>query len=213
MFESLRSLARPVLGPPRRRVRHLRALRSSNVGKWSQWYKGVDKPQAYDDTESYAVAADFLNGCSLVEDWGCGKGWMRTLIADDRYRGVDGSVTPFTDVVADLVKYRSSVPGVFMRHVLEHNYQWEKILDNTLASFSERMVLVTFTPFAETAHEIAFNDSIGVPDLSFRLSDITDRFPPDVEWRMETLVTKTQYNTESIFFLTRHQPGNLAAKK
>jgi hypothetical protein len=38
--------------------------------------------------------------------------------------------------VVDLAHYRSNVPGIFMRHILEHNYEWARILDNALASFT-----------------------------------------------------------------------------
>jgi len=84
--------------------------------------------------------------------------------------------------VVDLVAYRSHVPGVFMRHVLEHNDEWARILDNAVASFTERMALILFTPERAATEEIAFRPDIGVPDIAFRLADITDRFPPDVTY-------------------------------
>jgi hypothetical protein len=83
--------------------------------------------------------------------------------------------------VVDLVQYRSSVPGIFMRHILEHNYEWARVLDNALASFTQRMALILFTPEREATQEIAFQHDVGVPDIAFRLADITDRFPPDVD--------------------------------
>jgi hypothetical protein len=108
--------------------------------------------------------------------------------------------------VVDLVAYRSRVPGVFMRHVLEHNYEWTWILDNAVASFTERMVLILFTPERETTEEIAFRSDLGVPDLAFRLADITERFPPDVTYTVERILSATQYGCETIFLLARH-PG------
>lgn len=173
----------------------------SNLGKWDRWYAGLTEPQPYGDTPTYEMGAEFLAPCEMVEDWGCGKGWFRRFRRDG-YSGVDGSWSPFADVVADLVTYRSSVPGVFMRHVLEHNYDWAAILDNAVASFTERMVLVTFTPFSDRTHEITFAPDPGVPDMSFRLSDLTDRFG-DATWRCEELQTATQYGVEAIFFLER----------
>jgi hypothetical protein len=198
-----RVLTNKALAVPLSRWHHWRGMHSSNREKWSRRHKGVTSPSPFHDTLTYRIGADFLSGCSLVEDWGCGLGWMRTLVTGEGYRGVDGTATQFSDVVADLTDYRSCVPGLFMRHVLEHNYRWAEILDNALASFTERMVLVTFIPFSESTHEIAYNWSCGVPDISFRLSDLTDHFGSEVQWTMETLETKSQYNTETIFFLSR----------
>ena len=87
-----------------------------------------------------------------------------------------------------------------MRHILEHNYRWPEILDNALASFAERMVLILFTPVGDRTREIAFNASWGVPDISFKMSDITDRFGPDIRWQVKTFETNTQYSTETVFF-------------
>lgn len=173
-----------------------------NVGLWDRWYAGLADPQPYGDDTTYLLGAEFLADCPLVEDWGCGKGWFRTFTNPDRYRGVDGSCTPFADVIADLATYRSVVPGVFMRHVLEHDYRWADILENAAASATDRLVVVLFTPLGDTTREIAFAPDPGVPDISFRLDDILDRleaFTVDVE----TLTTATQYGTETILRCTR----------
>jgi hypothetical protein len=197
---------RACLVPPFNRILHWRGLHTTNVGKWAQAYKGLESPEPYDDVFTYEVAAQFLEPCELVEDWGCGKGWARTIFDASRYRGVDGSRTPFTDVVADLVNYRSKVPGILIRHVLEHNYRWAEILDNALASFCERMVLVIFTPLSEKTRAIAYNPHIGVPDIAFKLEDITDRFGPEVEARWASYPTSTEYGREVVFFLSRTAP-------
>src|ERR1700722_11100627 len=105
---------------------------ADKVGRWDQWYAGLDAASPYGDVRSYEVGAAFLADCELVEDWGCGKGGMRQYVAPDSYRGIDGSRTPFADVIADLREYRSDVDGVFVRHVLEHNYDWRTILSNVL---------------------------------------------------------------------------------
>lgn len=175
----------------------------TNVGKWDRIYSlvGTD-PTPYGSTETYELGAAFLRNCALIEDWGCGTGWFRTLVAPDQYRGIDGSASPFTDLQVDLTTYRSRVPGVFMRHVLEHNYEWRSILANAVASFTERMVLILFTPLAETTQQIAFTDDPGVPDLSFALVDIVGEFG-DAKWAMEQLPTDTQYGIETVFYLER----------
>jgi hypothetical protein len=175
----------------------------TNVGKWAAWYQGCEGPWPYGDTTSYEIGAAWLAECAMVEDWGCGAGWLRTLLPSTRYRGLDGTASPFCDAVVDLVAYRSRVPGVFMRHVLEHNEAWAQILDNAVASFTERMVLILFTPERAVTETIAFRPDIGVPDIAFRLADITERFPPDVTYTVQRISSDTQYGGETILLLAR----------
>lgn len=172
----------------------------SSAGKWDRWYRLLDgSPEPYGLTVTYELGADWLSPCETVEDWGCGKGWMRNHVPAHRYRGIDGSQTPFADVVADLTAYRSNVAGVFMRHVLEHDWEWRRILDNALASARERFCLILFTPLAEVTHEIAYAEDPGVPDISFRLADLTDPIAAaGFEWFVETLGSGTQYESETI---------------
>ena len=106
------------------------------VGHLASGRGGASWP--YGDTTSYAIGAAWLAECALIEDWGCGPGWLRTLLPVDRYRGIDGTASPCCDVVVDLIAYRSAVLWIFMRHVLEHNEAWSQILDNAVASFTER---------------------------------------------------------------------------
>jgi hypothetical protein len=180
----------------------------TNVGKWTSWYQGTEEPWPYGDTRSYEIGAAWLTNCALTEDWGCGAGWLSTLIPPERYRGIDGTPSPCCAQVVDLAAYRSSVPGIFMRHILEHNYEWARVLDNALASFTERMSLILFTPEQEATEEIAFDSNLGVPDIAFRLADITDRFPPDVTYTVERISSSTQYGGETILLLERHsRPG------
>jgi hypothetical protein len=180
-------------------------MTESNVGKWNRWYASLTEPQAYGDTITYEWGAKFLEDCPLVEDWGCGKGWMRRFIPEDRYVGLDGSHSPFADKIVDLATYRSSVPGVFMRHVLEHNYQWAAILENAVASAQSKFFLVLFTPTAETTREIAYAEDPGVPDISFRLEDIIEPIVASgMELESETIHTSTQYGVETVFRCTRN---------
>jgi hypothetical protein len=182
----------------------------SNVGKWDRWFAAVTVEEPFADTETYRLGADFLAGCPTVEDWGCGKGWFRRVLdatcferlLTSEYRGVDGSASPFADIVVDLTRYMSEVDGIFMRHVLEHNYEWRTILANAVASFRRRMVLVLFTPLAEETHEITFAADPGVPDIAFAEKDLVALFG-DARWSRTDLATASQYGTETVFFLDR----------
>lgn len=168
--------------------------------KWAGWYAGVDEPQAYGETTTYELAAEFLSDCATVEDWGTGKGWFKTLRSDAI--GVDGTDSPFADVVADLRFYRTDADGILLRHVLEHNYDWADILSNAASSARRKLCIVLFTPCGPETREIAFTEEVGVPDMSFNVSDITDRlgaFTVDVSM----LSTNTQYGQETMLQATR----------
>jgi hypothetical protein len=173
-----------------------------NAGKWNNWYVGIEEPAAYGNTPSYEMGAAWLKNCKTVEDWGCGKGWFSTFVKPDRYRGIDGSKTPFANEVVDLTQYHSQVEGIFMRHVLEHDFRWAEILDNALESFTKRMFLVLFTPLADTTGDIEFEDPPGVPNIAFRLSDLTDRMD-GLEVEHETFASETKYDTETVFRISR----------
>lgn len=174
----------------------------TNVGLWNDWYADLKRPAPYANTLTYTLGAEWLDGLQ-VEDWGCGMGWLRTLVPKERYHGIDGSHSRFADEIADLTDYRSETPGLFMRHVLEHNVEYEKVLDNALASFTERMALILFTPLAEETHDLEWEDPPGVPNYSFRLEDLTDRFD-GVTWEMKSVSGQVKYGgPETIFYISR----------
>lgn len=181
----------------------------SAAGLWNRWYGLLDPKRAepYGDSVTYRLAADWVADCPLVEDWGTGKGWMRRFIPRHRYRGIDGSDTPFADRIADLTIYRSNVPAVVIRHVLEHERRWRDVLDNALASARRRLFIALFTPLASAedgTHEIAFAEDPGVPDLSFYLPDLTGPIEAagfNVE--VESLTTPTQYGMETVLRCAR----------
>jgi hypothetical protein len=180
--------------------------RDANTGRWESMYRDETNQRPYGDTTTYELGARWLVGLD-VEDWGCGLCWMKRYFPAKRYRGIDGSWSRFVDEVVDLEHYRSQPPAIFMRHVLEHNWQWQRILDNAVASFTRRMALVIFTPWAEETHPIAVDPWLDVPDLSFRRDDVIDHFA-EVQWTSrENMPTATQYKTEHIFFLERSSEG------
>lgn len=186
----------------------------SNAGKWNEWYKGIpDKdptPSLYAEATTYRMAASFFADVDVVEDWGCGRGGFK-IFCLSKYVGVDGSRTPFADKVVDLCTYQTRVDGVLLRHVLEHNYNWESILSNAIKSFDCKLCIVLFTPFAESTTEIAQNRHIGVdvPDLSLARSEIEKHFN-GLRWKLVAdIATKSQYKVEHIYYVWREPEGFL----
>lgn len=177
----------------------------SNLHKWDHWYNGLSlsEPQAYGDTTTYILAADWLAD-RQVEDWGCGKGYFRTLIPPHLYTGVDGSSTPFADKIVDLCAYRTQVEGILLRHVLEHNDDWAKILSNALTSATERIALILFTPMAEKATVICRPEDIDVPDISLSHSELMSHAEAagwTATWSDHQ--TATQYGVERVYLMER----------
>jgi len=145
----------------------------SIIDKWNQWYK--DLPQEptiglYGDSLTYELGAEFLKDCEIVEDWGTGTGAFKLHRKDAI--GIDGSNTPQADKKVDLIEYTSSCDGIFMRHVLEHNKEWVKILANALKSAKKICVIVS-TPFTDKTTELteisARNKDYGVDVKSYSL--------------------------------------------
>ena len=134
----------------RRLTNRLKDFRGEpNTGKWDRLHMPISEPNLYgEDDTTYLMGAEFLQDVGMVEDWGCGIGGFRKFCKTP-YIGVDGSRGAFIDRIADLETYGSHADGIFMRQVLEHNYRWQPILDSALASFTLKMCLVIFTPFAK----------------------------------------------------------------
>jgi hypothetical protein len=167
------------------------------VGKWD--YQGLEQ-FPYDDETTYKKGMAFIDGHGIIEDWGCGTAYAKRFVTKSIYIGIDGSKSTFTDRVADLREYTSNTDCIFMRHVLEHNYDWKKVLANAVSSFKKRMVLIIFTPFTNRTQQIASWSSI--PDIAFRKHDLT-RFFSQFEYTEESLNTDTQYRTEHIFYIKK----------
>ena len=181
----------------------------SNVNKWNIWYKDLPNDPSsfrYGDTLTYELGATFLEECKTVEDWGTGAGgfkrYMPTAI------GVDGSDTPHAEKkFVDLATYTSECEGIFMRHVLEHNYEWESVLTNAVNSATKKLCIVLFTPLSESTVELAHNLKIGVdvPDLSLsklKFEEIVNSVNP-TSIRYEKYSTKTGYNEETIVYIEK----------
>ena len=179
-------------------------MTGSSAGLWANAYAGVTEPHAYGDPTTYDLAAGILADVDLVEDWGAGLGGFRAY-RPDGYRGIDGTASPFADEVVDLTTYRSKVPGVFMRHVLEHNLAWADILANAVASFAEVMVLVTFTPYGDETRVLEWGayPYTDIPTIGFAEDELLAAIDADVNVDWVDLSTETQYGTERLFTLTR----------
>jgi hypothetical protein len=180
----------------------------TNLGRWDAWYAGLEPNEeggfVYGDLTTYLMAASYFADIRMVEDWGCGTAVFRRFCLGE-YIGIDGSRTPYASRIVDLCTYRSNVPGILLRHVLEHNYNWEKILLSALESFQQKLCLILFTPFSDHTHEIGHNLSLGVnaPDLAFSKVDLEKHFR-SVEWkRLENIPTNTVYGSEHVYFIWR----------
>jgi hypothetical protein len=181
-------------------------MSESNLGKWDVMYASADKPAPYGDVTTYILGAAWLKGLD-VEDWGCGLTWMAQYV-DKGYVGIDGSHAKggFSVKIEDLAMYKSKTPGLFMRHVLEHNYDWKQILNNAIASFEKRMVLVIFTPFAYNGETYTLAEGnyngVEIPDISFGYRELVRPFHKFLV-NEEHIATKTQYGQEHVFYLER----------
>ncbi len=179
----------------------------SVIGVWN--YDKLDKFNYGDDT-TYKKGIAFLDGHGTIEDWGCGFAHAKPFVTKSQYVGIDGS-SKHADKIVDLREYTSETDCIFMRHVLEHNFDWRRILANAIASFKKRMVLVIFTPLSETTRQIATSTvltSIPVPDISFRKEDLTDYFK-HYRCTEESLKTDTQYGTEHVFYIEKYAEEQL----
>jgi GT2 family glycosyltransferase len=155
----------------------------------------------FGDPTTYKKAMDFLCGCDVVEDWGCGTGFAQTYMKEGVYIGVDGSRHDNVSVHTELALYTSKVEGILMRHLIEHNVDWRAILGNAVQSFTRKMVLILCTPFSEKTERIATNWH-DIPDLSFRREDILECFA-GLHVQEEALKTATQYGQEHIFYVSK----------
>jgi hypothetical protein len=176
----------------------------SNVGKWN--YSKLSRAKPYGDTQTYRIGAEYLRDLTAIEDWGCGRGYLSTYIQKGKYRGIDGSNSIFCDAIVDLESYQSKVPGIFMRHVLEHNWNWKKVLSNALQSFQQKICVVLFTPWGLETKNIA-NDyrKIDVPDLSFNRDEFLEVFNSNnlSTSTIENIKTKTLYGIEHVIFANK----------
>lgn len=170
-------------------------------GKWWDYSPGRVLPYGPDLT--YALGMRWLSGLH-VEDWGSGAGYAKNFLDPPLYTGIDGSPGPRTTIVADLTTYLSDTEGLFMRHVLEHNDEWDRILRNALHSFRKKMSLILFTPPAEKTHvHVRYED--GVPDIFFKIEDLENRVTEEGASvrSVRRCQTATQYGVETVILIRK----------
>jgi hypothetical protein len=93
---------------------------------------------------------------------------------------------------------------VFVRHVLEHNYQWAAILDNAVASFTRRMTLVLLTPMAERTGPIEPSNLpwVDAPNIAFAHADLVEHFG-GASFDFEDIAGGGYYRRERIYYLEK----------
>lgn len=174
---------------------------SAMVGRWDPWYQSGERlAHCYGPSHTYEIARDWLEGLA-VEDWGCGYARFRDLHRGG-YLGVDGS-GPWADVIGDLraKPTRAPRPGLLLRHVLEHNPDWEAILGHAIAHFTRRMVLVAFTPDSATlaARPVGRVAELGVVDLALPHRVIDAAFAGCRVLDRSHVATATGYSGETVW--------------
>jgi len=182
-------------------------INENNINKWDQWYKNLPvNPDSfnYGETETYQMASNFLEDCETIEDWGCGAGGF--LRYCEKAVGVDGSDTHFAKKkFIDLSNYICEVDGINIRHVFEHNYNWDKILNNVMKSAKKKIAITLFIPLGSETKEISHNKQHGVdvPDMLISekefLSIVKQYNPKNI--KREILNTPTGYGREEIIFI------------
>ena len=186
------------------------ANKVSGFGKWNKEYANVKIGDTiawvYGSSDSYRIGAKFLKDCKTVEDWGCGLGHFKRF-RKTGYIGLDGSKTPFADKIVDLAKCKRSCEGIFMRHVLEHNINWKKILENALESCSKKMCLIIFTRFSERTKVIADSvvQDINVPDISFSKKELDGIITKYGTFSFTEISTRTQYWYEAVYKIIKNK--------
>jgi hypothetical protein len=181
----------------------------SNLNKWD--YSGTDQ-MCFSDVkqESYKKAAQFLG--DTVEDWGGGTGWAKRYFKN--YKNIDGSLSKYCDVHADLTEYTSDCDNILMRQVLECDENWRKILENVKVSFRKKFCLIVFTPQVKKTRVGHLHTPVRadgtkmkgevISEIYFNKQDILDYFP-DSEYKVkeEYIDTQQGYRKEWICYVEK----------
>jgi len=173
-------------------------MTESFLNRWGLWYERDSSLAPYGDTVTYLIGAAFLHGMA-VEDWGCGRGWFKT-VHHGPYVGIDGTESEHTDVVADLREYKSKTDGLWIRGVIEHNPDWQLVLNNAVASAAKRIAIVIFTPDGE-GQQLDYTKELEVPDVAVPHSAVMDALTAAKFTLIQryTIPTTSHYGEETVF--------------
>ena len=192
----------------------------SNENKWNKRYESLkkDNPEIYGSEESYALASKFLSDCSNIEDRACGSGGFMKYRPDAI--GIDGSITPFAKVKADLQEYVSDVEAIHLRHCLEHDHHWEQILENCIVSAYYKICITFFVvPTDEPTRVIAQGNAVGVDDSIPTIHINRQEFLnvlysfPKIRLIETKVIPGSCYGQEELWFITMVNTGTCGGKK
>ncbi len=185
----------------------------SRKGLWNNFWSGRDPEKEYvdckDNNVTMLLSKEIFekNKVNLIEDWGCGNCVFKEYVKNINYVGIDGSDTGYQNKIEDLTKYKTKVEGIYIRHVLEHNYDYKKILENALQSFEKILLLVLFTPFTSKEEtnilSTCYLQGNNIPDIAFNkthLINIINQNNCSYEL-IEKIKSKTSYGYENIFII------------
>lgn len=169
----------------------------SNLNKWLYDPQGE---VCYGQEIVYQKMADFIGADNPVEDWGMGTGWASHYFTN--YKGIDGSPHPKVDVIADLINYTSTADNILLRQVLEHNYEWKKIIVNAVDSFQKKLCITIHTPITGTTNQI-YTSPTDIPDISFKKEDILGHFKGFTVTEEFVPTGQFEYGLEWIIYVER----------
>ena len=144
------------------------------MGKWDEYFLNRNYPFSLGSELTYKIGMSFLEDCDIVEDWGCANGYAKQFCKSPTYIGLDGSKNICSNNLVDLRYYSSNVNGIFIRHVLEHNAEWQLILENVLKSFTKKASLIFGGPWKEITHIKDIIADREIVNMGFRKNDIID---------------------------------------
>ena len=186
---------------------------SSMLDKWDY---SLVADVCYSDSKciSYKKAAEFLGPTEPVEDWGGGTGWAKRYFTGS-YINIDGSAHRNVDVIADLVKYTSSIDNILLRQVLGSNPEWQQILKNVKRSFKKKLCIVVCTELVDettfgsvrpvcSAEGVIIEEKT-IQEVLFNKHDILDYFPEKEGYKVEEeeIATEQYIGTDWILYVEK----------
>lgn len=173
--------------------------------KWK--YEGLGQVK-YGHLVTYTRPMEWLDEIGgTIEDWGCGCAYARRFAVKSKYLGIDGSKNEYADRCGvDLREYFSRPECILLRHVIDHNEDWRKVLKNAMESFQKRMVVIIFHDLGNVT-KVLFRHGDpkfpGVVDMQFALSDLMEFFKPVLVRTEFVAADKESPNNNTLFYLEK----------